>query len=78
MGDGLQAGIATEAGRAFVGFGFTELAMSRIIAHVDSRNGASIHVLRTLGFVLVGSDEAGLRTIDEFELLRSAWSPRGA
>lgn len=68
-------GLATEAGRAFVDFGFAELGMSRIIAHVDSRNAASIHVLEKLGLVRVGSGKAGARTIDEFELLRSAWFP---
>src|SRR5437868_2300537 len=49
-------GLATEAGRAFVEFGFGELRLSRIVAGVDARNAASIRVIEKLGFVRFGTE----------------------
>jgi RimJ/RimL family protein N-acetyltransferase len=42
-------GIATEAVRALVDFGFRELALARIFAHVLDGNAASMRVLEKLG-----------------------------
>ncbi len=42
-------GIATETGRAFIRFGFEELALTRIVATVEAGNDASAHILRKLG-----------------------------
>jgi ribosomal-protein-alanine N-acetyltransferase len=53
-------GLATEAGRAFVEYGFTKLGVSRIVAGANSANIASNRVLEKLGFAWVrsgGSDE---------------------
>lgn len=43
-------GIATEAARAVVAYGFTELGLNRIQATFDPRNDASGRVLEKLGF----------------------------
>jgi ribosomal-protein-alanine N-acetyltransferase len=44
-------GIATEAARAMIEFGFKELAFDRITASADDPNGASIRVLKKAGMV---------------------------
>jgi ribosomal-protein-alanine N-acetyltransferase len=64
-------GLATEAATAFISFGFDELHLSRIVATVDSRNTASLHILAKLNFTLTGT-EPGPRTFLHFELLRPA------
>lgn len=61
-------GLATEAGRAFVEFGFGELQLTRIVASAQEGNGASVHVLRQLGFAQIGRERSGERTFVEFEL----------
>ena len=43
-------GLATEAARAFVNFGFRELRSSRIVAIVQQGNAASLRVLEKAGF----------------------------
>jgi ribosomal-protein-alanine N-acetyltransferase len=58
-------GIATEAGNAFVKFGFDELKLSRIVTAIDTRNDVSVHVLKKLGFELV-STETGERSFYHF------------
>jgi [ribosomal protein S5]-alanine N-acetyltransferase len=62
-------GLATEAGRAFVHFGFDELKVARIVAAVAVGNAASVRVLEKLGFVLERQEE-GPRSFDHFELAR--------
>lgn len=62
-------GLATEAGRAFVNFGFDELGLSRIVTAVQAGNAASVRVLEKLGFVLA-SVEQGPRSFYHFELSR--------
>ena len=47
-------GIATEAAKALVSFGFTELRLHRIFATADPANSASANVLQKLGMVLEG------------------------
>lgn len=61
-------GLATEAGRAFVNFGFGELGLKRIVTAVDTRNAASVRVLAKLGFVVERFEE-GPRSFYHFELL---------
>jgi len=62
-------GLATEAGRAFVEFGFGVLGLKRIVTAVDVRNEASVRVLEKLGFVVERFEE-GPRSFYHFELLR--------
>jgi ribosomal-protein-alanine N-acetyltransferase len=50
-------GLATEAGRAFVEYGFRHLGLSRIEAGVNAKNLASNRVIEKLGFVWVRSGE---------------------
>jgi ribosomal-protein-alanine N-acetyltransferase len=62
-------GFASEAGRAFVEFGFDELKLERIVTAVQVGNTASVRVLKKLGFV-VTSHEIGPRSFYHFELSR--------
>jgi ribosomal-protein-alanine N-acetyltransferase len=73
-------GLATEAARAFVRFGFGELKLSRIVSTVQEGNEASLHILKKLGFV-VTDYEQGTRSFYKFELKAPAAqivSARGA
>ena len=63
-------GFASEAGRAFVEFGFDELKLARIVTAVQVENTASVRVLEKLGFV-IASHEVGPRSFYHFELSRS-------
>jgi ribosomal-protein-alanine N-acetyltransferase len=62
-------GLASEAGRAFVDFGFDELKLGRIVTAVEVGNAASVRVLEKLGFVLARL-ERGPRSFYHFALLR--------
>ena len=61
-------GLATEAGRAFIEFGFRELGLSRIEAGANTLNLASNRVLQKLGFVWVRSGEGGGNSYHDYEL----------
>jgi [ribosomal protein S5]-alanine N-acetyltransferase len=60
-------GFATEAGRAFIDFGFNDLALIRIVTTVMEGNDASLHVLKKLGFTTT-SIEPGVRTFHHLAL----------
>lgn len=60
-------GLATEAGRAFIQFGFGQLHLTRLVATVEVGNAASLRVLEKLGFALMGT-ESGTRSFHKFEL----------
>jgi [ribosomal protein S5]-alanine N-acetyltransferase len=62
-------GLASEASRAFVTFGFDELKLSRLVTAVEVGNAASVRILEKLGFVLA-SVEPGPRSFYHFELSR--------
>jgi len=62
-------GLATEAGRTFVSFGFNELSLSRIVTAVEIGNDASVRVLEKLGFALVRTEPGEYRSFYHFELL---------
>jgi [ribosomal protein S5]-alanine N-acetyltransferase len=61
-------GLATEAGRALVNFGFIELGLSRIVTAVQVGNNASVRVLEKLGFALVRTEPGEYRSFCHFEL----------
>lgn len=60
-------GYATEASRAFIEFGFGQLGLKKIVAHVQAGNDASVHILKKLGFELE-STEFAHRTFYHFQL----------
>jgi ribosomal-protein-alanine N-acetyltransferase len=62
-------GLATEAGRAFVDFGFNELGLSKIVTAVQVGNDASVRVLEKLGFALVRTEPGEFRSFYHFELI---------
>jgi len=64
-------GLATEAGRAFVRYGFVELQLKRIGATVQVGNAASVRVLEKLGFTLLRTETGEHRSFYHFELLPS-------
>lgn len=61
-------GLATEAARAFVDFGFRELKLPRIVAMVEVGNDASKHILEKLGFAWVRQERNATRVFDCFEI----------
>jgi ribosomal-protein-alanine N-acetyltransferase len=61
-------GLATEAGRAFIQFGFGQLGLSRIEAGMNVKNLASIRVIEKLGFSWVRSGEGAGSSWHEYEL----------
>jgi ribosomal-protein-alanine N-acetyltransferase len=67
-------GFATEAGSAFVHYGFAELGLEKIVTIVQAGNQASLRVLEKLNFELVRT-EPGPRTFLHFVLLRPENQP---
>ena len=65
-------GLATEAGRAFIEFGFREIGLSRIVASAEVGNEASVRVLKKLGFAWLRLDKGEHRSFHEFELRNPA------
>jgi ribosomal-protein-alanine N-acetyltransferase len=63
-------GLATEAGRAFIEFGFGELGLTRIVAGANVTNLASHRVLQKLGFVWLRTGEGGGNSYHDYELRR--------
>jgi RimJ/RimL family protein N-acetyltransferase len=49
-------GYATEAGRAWIAYGFTELGLDRIISMTDADNVRSLAVMRRLGLTYLEND----------------------
>lgn len=65
-------GFATEAGRAFVTFGFEELNINRIVTLIEVGNDASVHVIEKIGFRLAAKEE-GHRSFYHYEIIRSMY-----
>jgi ribosomal-protein-alanine N-acetyltransferase len=65
-------GLATEAGRAFIEYGFGQLGLSRIEAGMNAKNLASIRVIEKLGFSWVRSGEGGGSSWHEYELRKAS------
>jgi len=61
-------GRATQAGRAFIQHGFSELGLSRIEAGANVKNLASNRVIQKLGFVWIRSGEGGGNSWHDYEL----------
>ncbi|WP_183572453.1 GNAT family N-acetyltransferase [Mucilaginibacter sp. X5P1] len=60
-------GFATEAGQAFIRFGFDVLKVKRIVATIQVGNDPSVHVIKKLGFMLCHT-ESGPRSFYHLEL----------
>ena len=61
-------GLATEAARTFVDYGFGRLGLKRIYAGINVLNGASIRVVQKVGFTLIRSGEGGGSRWQEFAI----------
>jgi RimJ/RimL family protein N-acetyltransferase len=66
-------GLASEAARACVDYGFRVLDLPRIVAHVEAANPASIRVLEKLGLRFVRNELAEGRELSLFALSRAEW-----
>lgn len=64
-------GLATEAARAFVDFGFRELDLVRIVSSVQVGNDVSKHILEKLGFRHVYREMGEPRSFDHFAIERT-------
>jgi ribosomal-protein-alanine N-acetyltransferase len=62
-------GLATEAGRAFVDYGFNQLNIKRIVTMIQVGNDASVSVIRKLGFTLERLEEGNPRSFYHYELI---------
>jgi len=67
-------GFATEAGEAFIAFGFNELNINRIVTTIQVGNDASVRVIEKLGFELVWSETGGPRGFLHYSLQNPASS----
>ena len=65
-------GLATEAGRAFIDFGFNSLQINRIVTAIDTRNVVSVHVIEKLGFKLARTEEGNPRSFYHYILERES------
>jgi RimJ/RimL family protein N-acetyltransferase len=80
--DAWGQGYATEAAGALVDFGFAELGLSRIYAHVLAGNAASCRVLEKLGMIDEGVRRQhvrkGRKLVDVmlYGMLRGEWQDR--
>jgi ribosomal-protein-alanine N-acetyltransferase len=61
-------GLATEAGKAFVRFGFDELKLDRIVTMIRADHAASVHVIQNLGFELTSTEEGKCCSFYHFAL----------
>ena len=63
-------GLATEAGHAFIDYGFRVLGLSRIVAGANTKNLASNRVIEKIGMKWVRSGEGGGNTWHSYEIVR--------
>ncbi|MFS0840240.1 GNAT family N-acetyltransferase [Paenibacillus sp. 1P03SA] len=72
-------GIMTRACRAFIGYGWSEMNLNRIVIMADVENAASRAIPERLGFTLEGVmreweiKESGKRDMALYSILRSEW-----
>jgi [ribosomal protein S5]-alanine N-acetyltransferase len=69
-------GIATEASRGALGYGFRALGFRAVVASTDVANAASIRVLEKLGMSLRGRETVDGRDIVLYEVTRDGWAGR--
>ena len=61
-------GFATEAGKAFIKFGFNELKLNRIVTIIQIGNNASVRVIEKLGFQVEYTEQGPKRSFYHYEL----------
>ena len=61
-------GLATEAGHAFIDFGFNKLNIKRIVTSIQAGKDASIRVIEKLGFTLEYFEQGNPRSFLHYEL----------
>lgn len=66
-------GLATEAGLAFVAYGFEQYNLNRIVTAIDTRNEASVTVIEKLGFKLDRKELGDLRSFYHYVLERESY-----
>jgi [ribosomal protein S5]-alanine N-acetyltransferase len=69
-------GLATEAGQAFIDYGFNHLRLRRIEAGVNATNGASLRVVEKLGFIRIRSGEGDGQAWHLYELSNPYYAAR--
>jgi len=70
-----RRGLATEAGQAFIPYGFNRLGLRRIEAGVNTSNFTSQRVLEKLGFTRIRSGEGNGQSWHLYELRNSEMRP---
>jgi ribosomal-protein-alanine N-acetyltransferase len=63
-------GLATEAGRAFIKYGFEQLKLQRIVTMIQVGNDASVRVVEKIGFELVMTEKGEWRDFYHFAIDR--------
>jgi RimJ/RimL family protein N-acetyltransferase len=63
-------GYASEAGSAFVQFGFNVLGVNKIVATIEVGNSASIHIAKKLGFYIEATEFGEKRSFAHLRLDR--------
>jgi ribosomal-protein-alanine N-acetyltransferase len=61
-------GLATEAGKAFVDFGFNELSVNLIVTMIQVGNDASVRMIEKLGFELMRTEVGNYRSFYHYAL----------
>lgn len=61
-------GLATEAGRAFIKYGFEQLNPDRIVTMIEVGNDASVRVIEKIGFELTMTEKGGRRDFYHFAM----------
>jgi ribosomal-protein-alanine N-acetyltransferase len=69
-------GLASEAARALLRFGWDELKLERVVAMVQLENVGSVHILRKLGFELETTEVGEHRSFLHFALRRPGETAR--
>jgi RimJ/RimL family protein N-acetyltransferase len=65
-------GLATEAARAFVDYGFRVLRLPRIVSSVEAGNDGSVRVLENVGFKWVRFEQGERRSFHHYMITDSA------
>jgi RimJ/RimL family protein N-acetyltransferase len=67
-------GIATEASRPAIAYGFDMLGLDQIIGLVDPENVASVNVLKKLGLIFLGMTECQNHIVAQYAIDRAAYA----